>query len=67
MTIDPLKKDKAQTRSPLPSRLSVSEQDAPPRFDARSLLDGEKEAILILDGEQYRLRITSKSKLILTK
>lgn len=35
--------------------------------DARALLGNEREAVLVLDGEPYRLRITSKSKLILTK
>ena len=36
-------------------------------IDVRSLLNGAREAILVLDGEAYRLRITAKEKLILTK
>ncbi len=36
-------------------------------IDVRALLSGEREALLALDGETYRLRITSKGKLILTK
>jgi hemin uptake protein HemP len=35
--------------------------------DVRALLNGSREAILMLDGEPYRLRITAKDKLILTK
>jgi hemin uptake protein HemP len=35
--------------------------------DVRALLNGTREAILMLDGEPYRLRITAKDKLILTK
>lgn len=35
--------------------------------DVRSLLQGAREAVLVLDGEPYRLRITAKDKLILTK
>jgi hemin uptake protein HemP len=35
--------------------------------DVRALLNGAREATLILDGEAYRLRITAKEKLILTK
>jgi hemin uptake protein HemP len=36
-------------------------------IDARSLMKGRKEALLLLDGETYRLRITGNNKLILTK
>ncbi len=36
-------------------------------IDVRGLLNGAREAILVLDGEAYRLRITAKEKLILTK
>ena len=35
--------------------------------DVRKLLVGQREAMLMLDGEPYRLRITAKDKLILTK
>jgi hemin uptake protein HemP len=44
---------------------SPREDRAP--VDVRALLDGAREAILVLDGEAYRLRITAKEKLILTK
>ena len=37
------------------------------RHSVRDLLGGEREAILEHDGQNYRLRITSNGKLILTK
>ena len=43
-------------RQPKLRRLKVSE-----------LLEGEREAILEHDGQDYRLRITANGKLILTK
>ena len=50
----------AQPPSPAPGgrlrRLKVSE-----------IMDGEREAILEHDGQDYRLRITATGKLILTK
>lgn len=36
-------------------------------FELERLLQGAREAIIIHNGENYRLRITSKGKLILTK
>ena len=41
--------------------------EEPPRIPVLNLLDGRKEAILVHNGEDYRLRITSKGRLILTK
>jgi hemin uptake protein HemP len=38
-----------------------------PTLDVRDLLQGSREAVLLLDGEPYRLRITARDKLILTK
>jgi hemin uptake protein HemP len=37
------------------------------RLDLRDLLKGEREAIILHDGQEYRLRLTSNQKLILTK
>ena len=37
------------------------------RIDVRHLLKGEREAIIVHEGQEYRLRITSNAKLILTK
>jgi hemin uptake protein HemP len=45
--------------------------DAPspsvPRIPIVELLGGGREAVLVHDGAEYRLRLTSNGKLILTK
>ena len=38
-----------------------------PRIDARSILASSREVILVHNEKEYRLRITSNDKLILTK
>jgi hemin uptake protein HemP len=38
-----------------------------PRIDARDLLGSGRELIITLHESEYRLRLTSKGKLILTK
>lgn len=38
-----------------------------PRIDASTLLASRREVILIHNEQEYRLRITSNDKLILTK
>lgn len=38
-----------------------------PALDAVELFSGGREVRLRLDGEEYRLRVTRKNKLILTK
>ncbi|WP_020175160.1 hemin uptake protein HemP [Methyloferula stellata] len=38
-----------------------------PVINVRDLLADSREAVLIHEGERYRLRITAKDKLILTK
>ena len=40
---------------------------APVRFDSRALLQAAREIIIEHDGTDYRLRLTSNGKLILTK
>lgn len=54
--------------------VNVSRQDAsdaaealPRRMDVHELLRGQRELILMLQETEYRLRVTSKGKLILTK
>jgi hemin uptake protein HemP len=37
------------------------------RYVVSELLRGEREAVLEHDGAEYRLRVTSKGRLILTK
>lgn len=44
-----------------------SSPTATPRYRARDLLKGHAEITLELDGRDYRLRLTSAGKLILTK
>jgi hemin uptake protein HemP len=39
----------------------------PRRCDAEALFAGAKELILVLKGQDYRLRLTRNGKLILTK
>lgn len=49
-----------------PSRLS-ERTPAIPRIDASTLLASSREIILVHNEQEYRLRITSNDKLILTK
>ncbi|HWY66741.1 MAG TPA: hemin uptake protein HemP [Rhizomicrobium sp.] len=37
------------------------------RIAIRDLFEGGREAVLLHDGSEYRLRLTSNGKLILTK
>jgi len=37
------------------------------RIAVNDLLNGGREAVLLHDGDEYRLRLTSNGKLILTK
>jgi hemin uptake protein HemP len=53
-----------------PPPSAASEARNPPQtpvIDLRELLAGGREAIIIHAGERYRLRVTAKDKLILTK
>ena len=38
-----------------------------PRVPVTELMGGGREAVLVHDGTEYRLRLTSNGKLILTK
>lgn len=46
-----------------PGRISVKKRV----ITSRELLGGNREIIIIHDGEEYRLRLTANNKLILTK
>ena len=47
---------------------NISEKgSAIPRIDARTILASSREIILVHNEQEYRLRITSNDKLILTK
>ena len=39
----------------------------PKRIAVSDLMAGGREAVLLQDGDEYRLRLTSNGKLILTK
>jgi hemin uptake protein HemP len=61
-------------RLPAPARERSVERWYPPRtselprrFKVSELLDGRREAILEHEGQEYRLRITARRKLILMK
>ena len=45
----------------------MSRNRAPVRISLSSLMEGQREVIIIHDGDEYRLRLTSNEKLILTK
>ncbi|QDL91898.1 hemin uptake protein HemP [Paroceanicella profunda] len=65
MTDDPRPAD-------LPAAPEVSEDplrvfDTAPRHEVRDLTAGGSEAVILLDGKSYLLRITRQGKLILTK
>lgn len=46
---------------------NTSSRSETPRWQVEQLLNGSREAILVHNGEDYRLRVTSTGKLILTK
>ena len=65
-----------ESNSPLPRRAisAVRSSDAgdsrirqPVRVQLANLLEGGREAIIVHNGEDYRLRVTANGKLILTK
>jgi hemin uptake protein HemP len=43
------------------------ERRSAPRLDVRAVLQGCREVILVHGNEEYRLKLTSSGKLILTK
>lgn len=45
----------------------LSNHGLPPRVPVTELMGGGREAVLVHDGTEYRLRLTSNGKLILTK
>ncbi len=50
-----------------PDRPAEPAKPARPVFDVRDLLGDGREAIIVHQGEHYRLRVTANDKLILTK
>lgn len=45
----------------------VLKPDEAPAIEAHVLLAGGRERVILHDGARYRLRITAKGKLLLTK
>jgi hemin uptake protein HemP len=50
-----------------PERQAGPGQDVPRRIAADVLLEGRRELIILHNADEYRLRVTSNGKLILTK
>jgi hemin uptake protein HemP len=50
-----------------PVKRPISANPPVKRIAVSDLLDGGREAVLLHDGDEYRLRLTSNGKLILTK
>jgi hemin uptake protein HemP len=50
-----------------PAKRPVPSSQPVKRIAVSDLLDGGREAVLLHDGDEYRLRLTSNGKLILTK
>lgn len=57
----------SRSGDPNVSGISDPNQSAIKRFLIGELLQGQQEAVIVHNGEDYRLRITSNGKLILTK
>lgn len=61
-------KDHAANRAPSAAATAGDGVSAPlPRISVRELLGDSNEAVLVHVDQEYRLRITSNGKLILTK
>lgn len=50
-----------------PSDAGDTRNRQPIRIQLAKLLEGGREAIIVHNGEDYRLRVTANGKLILTK
>ncbi len=45
----------------------LARTSGPARIDGAQLFGGQREVLIVHNGEEYRLRITRQEKLILTK
>ncbi len=59
--------DKNKAASPPSPGSAASAPAQPRRMDSRELLGSSRELRILHDSHEYRLAITSKGKLILTK
>jgi hypothetical protein len=50
-----------------PALVAIAESSSIPHYPISAILGDQREAILIHNGDAYRLRITANNKLILTK
>ena len=50
-----------------PDAAGAPRGEAPIRIELAELLGGQREAIIVHNGADYRLRVTANGKLILTK
>jgi hemin uptake protein HemP len=55
------------SKPPTPGGRDGRDRADMPVIDIRDLLAGGREAVIVHGGERYRLRVTAKDKLILTK
>ncbi len=62
MSSEPINSPSSSTRSPTPVP-----PGRPPRISTERLMGGRREIVLQHGLEEYRLRITSAGKLLLTK
>jgi len=56
-----------QNHAPQKAKVPQSASSQPTRVSTDELMRGTKELIILHEGMEYRLRITSQNKLILTK
>jgi hemin uptake protein HemP len=57
----------ADSQHSQPDPVGIPDQPGLPRIEIGALLGEKREAILMHNGEAYRLRVTANNKLILTK
>ena len=61
-------RNRSDPMEPAPKSEPISGRGPPiPRIDASTLLASSREIILVHNQQEYRLRVTSNDKLILTK
>jgi len=51
----------------IPKKIEAPQMPAPRTFDARDMMGGDQEVVIMLDNTRYVLRLTRAGKLILNK
>ena len=54
-------------RGQQPPKANRPDSNPPARIDVRDVMRNSREVILVHNGQDYRLRVTSNDRLILTK